>query len=89
MFIRNIKSGLVQECHNLDVIKVCRKDTEHFEVFEKKPEIKREVLSEEEPVKIIEEMTVPELKSLAKENGIEGAASLNKEELLSVLKDVV
>lgn len=34
-------------------------------------------------------MTVPELKVLAKEKGIEGAGSLNKEELLAVLKDVV
>lgn len=37
----------------------------------------------------IEKMTIPALKALAKEKGIEGAASLNKEELLTVLKDVV
>lgn len=37
----------------------------------------------------LENMTVPELKVLAKEKGIKGAASLNKEELLAVLKDVV
>ena len=33
-------------------------------------------------------MSVAELKSLAKEKGIEGAASLTKDELLAVLKDV-
>lgn len=37
----------------------------------------------------IEKMTVTNLKALAKEKGIEGAASLNKAELLAVLKDVV
>lgn len=37
----------------------------------------------------LENMTIPELKALAKEKGIEGTASLNKGELLAVLKDVV
>ncbi len=43
----------------------------------------------QEPKKKLEDMTVPELKALAKENGIEGSSSLNREDLLSVLKDVV
>ncbi|WP_277405490.1 Rho termination factor N-terminal domain-containing protein [Lacrimispora xylanisolvens] len=34
-------------------------------------------------------MTVPELKALAKEKGIEGASSLGKEDLLAVLKEVM
>lgn len=38
--------------------------------------------------KPVTEMTAAELKSLAKERGIEGANSLTKEELLDVLKDV-
>lgn len=37
----------------------------------------------------IKSLSVSKLKGLAKEAGIEGAASLNKQELLAVLKDVV
>ena len=36
----------------------------------------------------LDDMTVPELKVLAKEKGIEGASSLNKEDLLAILKEV-
>lgn len=45
--------------------------------------------AQQEPEKKLEDMTVPELKILAKEKGIEGASSLNREDLLAVLKDVV
>lgn len=37
----------------------------------------------------LEKMKADELKALAKEKGIEGSASLTKEELLAVLKEVV
>lgn len=36
----------------------------------------------------LEKLKTDELKALAKEKGIEGAASLTKDELLAVLKDV-
>lgn len=94
MFIKNKKSGLVQECHNEDVIRICKKDVEHYEVLEgtpggtEEPEEVTETAPPEEPEKKLEDMTVPELKALAKEKGIEGSSSLNREDLLSVLKDV-
>lgn len=45
--------------------------------------------ADSEKPKELSDMKVGELKELAKKKSIEGAASLNKEELLAVLKDVV
>lgn len=39
-----------------------------------------------DPAKDIDEMTVPELKALAKAKGMEGYNSLTKQELLEILK---
>ncbi|PPK80623.1 Rho termination factor-like protein [Lacrimispora xylanisolvens] len=95
MFIRNKKSKLIQECSNKDVIKICLKDVENYEVTEVNPEefTNSEKVPEPEnipePEKNLEDMTVPELKALAKEKGIEGTSSLGKEDLLAVLKEVM
>lgn len=87
MYIKNKKSGLVQECHNKDVIRVCKKDTEHFEVIEGKQAAQTE--SEPKHETDLESLNVTQLKTLAKEKGIEGYSSLSKDELLKILKDVV
>lgn len=49
MFILNKKTGTVQECHNNDAIKVCRKDTDNYTVSEKREELLKE--HAEEPKK--------------------------------------
>lgn len=39
MFVLNKKTGNVQECHNNDAIKACRKDTETYAVAERKEDL--------------------------------------------------
>lgn len=56
---------------------------------EAEPQKQAEPENPTEPEKNLEDMTVPELKALAKEKGIEGASSLGKEDLLAVLKEVM
>lgn len=52
--------------------------------------LKEDIMPQDEESKPeLEEMKADELKTLAKEKGIEGAASLTKAELLAVLKDVI
>lgn len=89
MYIKN-KSGLIQECHNEDVIRSCRKDADHFTVSETLEDliVKENVNQPAENLEL-EKMKVDELKALAREKGIEGAASLTKGELLEVLKGVM
>lgn len=49
MFILNKKTGTVQECHNNDAIKVCRKDTDNYAVAEKREDLTKK--HAEEPKK--------------------------------------
>lgn len=39
MFILNKKTGTVQECHNNDAIKACKKDTDNYTVSEKREDL--------------------------------------------------
>lgn len=82
MYITNLKTGITQECSNNDVVKICKKDTEHFAVSETEPTV-APVQPEETD---ISKMKVTELKALAEEKGIEGAASMKKEDLIAALK---
>lgn len=46
MFILNKKTGTVQECHNNDAIKACRKDTDNYAVAEKREDLLKEPAEE-------------------------------------------
>lgn len=48
-----------------------------------------EVPEKEVETNFLEKLKVDELKALASEKGIEGAATMKKSELLDILKDVV
>lgn len=61
-----------------------RLKAEGFKTIESVPEASTIVTE-----KKLDEMTVTELKKLAKEKGLKGCPSLSKEELLSVLKGAV
>jgi len=57
MFILNKKAGVIQECNNNDVIKVCKKDTEHYAVAETKEKL---TATAKEPQKHGENIAVSE-----------------------------
>lgn len=86
MYILNLKTKAVQECNNKDAIKTCKKHPDEYEVAESKEALKQ--LNSENGTEI-SKMKVEELKRLARENGVEGADSMKKEELLEILKDVL
>lgn len=43
MWIRNKTTGTLQEIHNADVIKVCKKEPDKYELYEERPEDNKEV----------------------------------------------
>lgn len=75
-----------------DQVKADRLKADGFKELEATEEVKTEAITGSETLieqkKKLEDMTVPELKALAKEKGIDGFSSLNRDDLLSVLKEV-
>lgn len=75
-----------------DQVKVDRFKADGFKELEAAGKVNVEAITEPETTveseKNLEDMTVSELKALAKEKGIDGTSSLAKEDLLAVLKEV-
>lgn len=75
-----------------DQVKAERLKADGFKELDAVGEVKAEAIigpnAPVEPGKSLEDMMVVELKALAKERGIDGVSSLNKADLLAVLKDV-
>lgn len=90
MFILNKKTKVIQECRNADVIKICKKDVDTYQVAEKlealEPMAVKETTKESADY---DSMNLQELKAVAKARGMEGYSVLSKDELLSVLKGEV
>ena len=88
-FIYNIKTTVTTECVN----KICKKDPLNYIVEDKIEDLKSQIESlngkEDTPQKNkpLSKMKVDELKALATELGIESIDSLNKDELIAVIKE--
>lgn len=92
-WIYNKKTGIVTECHNKDVINICKSDIDGFMVSDKYDTLKKHVKmleeegkQEENGEKSLEKMTLSELKEYAESQGIEISPSATKAELLAVLR---
>lgn len=98
-FIYNIKTKVLTECLNEDVIKVCRKDPLHYLVDDSLAKIKTNIRSLDVDIKEetdeddndskkvpLSKMKLDDLKQLANELGLE-SAGLNCDELRKIIRD--
>lgn len=98
-FIYNIKTKVLTECLNKDVIKVCKMDPLHYLVDNSLDKVKSSIQSlngdtQEETEKVdaevkkvpLSKMKLDDLKQLANELGLE-SAGLNCEELRKIIRD--
>lgn len=97
MFIKNLKTNMIQECSNVDVIKICKKSPLEYAVAKTKEELLSKDKSETEGAEEgqsessvdsvdYDEMKIEDLKKLAKDKGIEGYSKMRKEELVAALE---
>lgn len=89
-FIYNIKNKVLTECHNKDVIKICKKDPIHYVVEDKKENVEKSIanlnISSEASKVPLSRMKLDDLKATASQLGLE-CEGLNCEELRKIIKD--
>lgn len=91
-WIYNRNTKLMTECHNADVIKVCKKEPLDYAVADNRETIEALLKASEtdgtKEVKVpLSKMKVDDLRALANELGIESADGLTADELRKVIKD--
>ena len=72
MFILNKASGVVNECHNADVIKVCKKDEKHYAVAATIEELQGKAVTHQEPQEEAKQSTPKEENTQEAEKASEG-----------------
>lgn len=91
-FIYNIKTKVMTECINVDVIKICKKEPLNYIVEDKKEDLEKSINQLELPdekvsTKVsLSKMKLDDLKVLATSLGLE-TDGLNCDELRKVIKD--
>lgn len=92
--MRLINENVEREAEGADIQKWKNKGYAELETEEIPSDPTENILEEEaasgeeitEPTQNLEELTVQELRELAKSKGLEGTSSLNKQQLIDVLK---
>ena len=77
--MRLIRKNVEREAEGQDIQKWISKGYSELET--------KKVFSDTESTQNLEELTVQELRELAKTKGLEGTSSLNKQQLIDVLKE--
>lgn len=82
--MRLIRKNVEREAEGQDIQKWISKGYSELETKKVFPDTEKEV---SESTQNLEELTVQELRELAKSKGLEGTSSLNKQQLIDVLKE--
>ena len=97
MWIRNKVTNTLQEIHNADVIKICKKEPEKYELSEEYPGDNEEVKAAAQAAggegagndatpEDYANKKINDLRKIAKEKGIQGYNNMDKATLVAVIQ---